>query len=241
MANSPTLKYNDPFEQAFHDFLNGEVNAELLVYVNTEFSEKMPVKYFFRSHDEMPQLEQIALAECKGKILDIGAGAGCHSLILQNLGLDVVALDIKQGFIDIMKKRGINNIVHSDIIKYKGDKFDTLLMLMNGIGFTIDLTGLERFLIQAKNLLNPDGQILLDSSDLLYLFEEQDGSYKIPLTGDYYGKVLYQVEYKGNMGEPFKWIFIDFSTLSHYAEKAGYNYELLYANNFHYLAKLTIS
>ncbi len=234
-------RYSDPFEQAFQDFLNSETDEELAIYINDEFSENMSVRYFFRSYDEMPQLEQIALKECRGKILDIGAGAGCHSLILQNLGLDVVALDIKQGFVDIMGKRGINNIVHSDIIKYKGDKFDTLLMLMNGIGFTIDLAGLERFLIQAKNLLNPDGQILLDSSDLLYLFEEQDGSYKIPLTGDYYGKVVYQVEYKNRKGKPFDWIFIDYSTLSHYAEKAGYNYELLYANNFHYLAKLTIS
>ncbi len=233
-------KYSDPFVEAFHDFLNGEIHEELAIYINNEFSENMPVKYFFRNLDEMPQLEQIALKECKGRILDIGAGAGCHSLILQNKGLDVTALDIKKGFVDIMKQRGIKKIIHSDIFNFKKGKFDTLLILMNGIGFTVNFSGLERFLNQAKDMLNPDGQILLDSSDLLYLYEEEDGSYKIPLTGDYYGKVIYQVEYKNRKGEPFDWIFIDYSTLEYYAENVGYNCELLFANDFHYLAKLTI-
>jgi len=100
-------QYSDPFVEAFYDYLNGETGEELAIYVNNEFSENMPVGYFFRSYDEMPQLEQIALKECKGKILDIGAGAGCHSMILQNRGYDVTALDIKRGFVDIMKQRGI--------------------------------------------------------------------------------------------------------------------------------------
>ncbi len=232
-------KYSDPFVEAFRDFLNGKTNEELAIYVNNEFSENMPVGYFFRSYNEMPQLEQIALKECKGNVLDIGAGAGCHSLILQEKGIDVTALDINKGFVDIMEQRGIKRIVHSDIFDFNKGRFDTLLMLMNGIGFTVDFKGLERFLSQAKELLNPNGRILLDSSDLLYLFEEEDGSYKIPLTGDYYGKVVYQIEYKNRKGEPFKWIFIDYSTLLQYAHKMGYKCELLYANNFHYLAKLT--
>lgn len=233
-------RYSDPFEQAFHDFLNGETDEELAIYINDEFSENMPVRYFFRSYDEMPQLEQIALKECRGKILDIGAGAGCHSLILQDKGYDVTALDIKKGFVEIMKQRGIRQTVLSDIFNFRNNKFDTLLMLMNGIGFTVDFTGLEKFLKQTKELLNTDGQILLDSSDLLYLYEEEDGSYKVPLTGNYYGKVVYQVEYKNRKGKPFDWIFIDYSTLQQYAEKTGYICELLYANDFHYLAKLTI-
>jgi len=230
----------DPFEQAFSVFLGGETDGYLDVYVNNEFSERIPVKYFFRSYDEMPQLEQFALENCKGKILDIGAGAGCHSLILQNRGYDVTALDIKAGFIEIMKQRGIRKTVESDIFDFKKGRFDTLLMLMNGIGFTIDFAGLKKFLNQAKELLNQDGQILLDSSDLLYLFEEEDGSYRVPLTGDYYGMVIFQVNYKNNDGEPFDWLFIDFSNLEHIAEDTGYRCELLYANDSHYLARLKI-
>ncbi len=231
-------QYSDPFEEAFYDFINGETDGELAIYVNGEFSENMPVRYFFRNYDEMPQLEQIALEECRGKVLDVGAGAGCHSLILQNKGYDVTALDIKKGFVDVMKKRGVKKIVHSDIFDFNEGKFDTLLMLMNGIGFTMNFNGLERFLNQTKELLNPDGHILLDSSDLLYLYEEADGSYKVPLNEDYYGKVVYQVEYKNRKGEPFDWIFIDYLTLVQYAEKTGYQCELLYVNNFHYLANL---
>lgn len=231
-------KSDDPFEQAFFEFLEGDKKSTLIVHNNKGDDEIMPVSYFFRSFNEMPELEKLALEHCSGKILDIGAGSGCHTLYLQGNDLDVTALDIRQGFIEIMKKQGIRKTILSDILKYNKEKFDTLLMLMNGIGFTKDFTGLQSFLSSAKDLLNPGGQILLDSSDLLYLYEE-DGSFVINLKEAYYGEVEYQVEYKGKKGEPFKWLFIDFSNLAFYAEEAGFRSELLYEDeNFNYLARL---
>ncbi len=229
----------DPFEKAFYDYFDGNHTAKVVVNINKGVADDIPISYFFRAYDEMPELEKKALSMCSGKILDIGAGSGIHSLYLQDKGMDVIALDIKQGFVDVMKKRGLKNVIHSDIFDYKGQGFDTLLMLMNGIGFTKNFDGLSGFLQQTKKLLNPGGQIILDSSDLLYLYEEEDGSYAINLNDGYYGEVIYQVEYNDIKGEPFDWLYVDYDNLSLHAEEAGFKCEKIFEDDhYNYLARL---
>jgi len=229
----------DPFEKAFYDYLDGNHEAKIVVNINKGKADDIPISYFFRAYDEMPELEKKALSLCTGKILDIGAGSGIHSLFLQDNGKDVTALDIKQGFVDVMKKRGLKNVIHSDIFDYKGQGFDTLLMLMNGIGFTKNFNGLSVFLKSAKEILKPGGQIILDSSDLMYLYEEEDGSYTINLNEEYYGEVMYQVEYMDIKGDPFQWLYVDFDNLSLYAEEAGFNCEKVFEDDhYNYLARL---
>lgn len=229
----------DPFEKAFNDYFDGNHKAKIIVHCNKGEDEVIPVSYFFRKYDEMPELEKEALKLCSGKILDIGAGSGCHSLYLQDNGYDVTALDIKPGFVDIMQKRGLKNIIHSDIFNFKGHKFDTLLILMNGIGFTKSFDGLSVFLSSSKNLLSPGGQIILDSSDLLYLYRDDDGSITINLNDSYYGEVEYIIEYMGNKTEPFNWLYIDFDNLSLCAEQAGFRCEKIYEDDrYNYLVRL---
>ena len=230
---------SDPFEKAFYDYLNGSHTAKVVVNINKGEADGIPISYFFRTYDEMPELEKKALGLCSGKILDIGAGSGSHSLYLQYKGKDVTALDIKQGFVDVMKKRGLKKVIHSDIFDYKEQKFDTLLMLMNGIGFTKNFDGLTTFLEMAKKLLKPGGQIILDSSDLLYLYEEEDGSYAINLNEEYYGEVVYQIEYMGVKGKPFEWLYVDFDNLSLYAEQTGFSCKKIFEDShYNYLARL---
>jgi SAM-dependent methyltransferase len=231
----------DPFERAFQDYLAGRINGKVTVYCDKSEPDEIYVKYFFRTYDEMPDLEKKALDLCFGSVLDVGAGSGCHSLILMEKGFDVTALDIRHGFVDVMKKRGINKTVCKDVFDYSDETFDTLILLMNGIGFGGTLKGLERFLNHAKRLLNSGGQILLDSSDLLYLSEEEDGSYRINMASEYYGEVIFQIEYKGEKGQPFPWLFVDFGTLQQKAEDAGFATDLiLEGDHFDYLAKLYI-
>ena len=154
MTDSTNL-YSDPFERAFYDYFMGIDDAEVTVHNNKGDDEIMPVRYFFRTYDEMPYLEKTAIKYYTGKVLDIGAGSGCHSLVLKSKGLDVTSIDIKKGFTDIMKKRGLQKVIHSDIFNFNSEKFDTLLMLINGIGFTQNLNGLEKFFSHSKSLLKP--------------------------------------------------------------------------------------
>jgi SAM-dependent methyltransferase len=232
-------KNSNPFGIAFSDFINGMHDASLIVRTNKGEDETMPVRYFFRSYDEMPEIEKLALNLCFGKILDIGAGTGCHSLVLQEKDFDVTAIDIQPSFVEIMKNRGVRKALTADIFKYNEGLYDTLLLLMNGIGLTGNLAGLSRFLAHAKKLLNKGGQILLDSCDLMYLHEEEDGTYRMNLNDGYHGEIVYEIEYKGLRGQPFNWLFVDFSTLTEIANEEGFKTELLAEGDlFSYLARL---
>ncbi|WP_439882412.1 class I SAM-dependent methyltransferase [Pontibacter sp. MBLB2868] len=234
------MNNNDPIGSAVLDFIAGDVNTEITVESNLTEDDFIPVSYLFRKEDEMPEMELLALDMCKGAILDIGAGAGCHTLALQDRNLQVTALDISGGAVEAMKQRGVKQVMHRSVYDLEG-KFDTLLMLMNGIGIAGDLQGLERFLEHAKTLIQPKGQILLESSDILYMFEEEDGSVLLDLNAGYYGEVKYNMKYKTQESGWFNWLFIDPEILEDYAGKHGFDFKVLFEGEAgNYLARLTL-
>jgi len=234
-----TKKYSDPFEQACWDYYHGEKDAAIRIISNKADDETVPVEYFFRTLSEMPEIEKKALDLCQGEILDIGAGSGCHSIELLKRNHMVSALEIKKGIAELLTERGIKEVYHTDIFKFSRKKFDTLLLLMNGIGIVKDLNGLDRFFNHIRSILKPGGQILLDSSDLMYLYQEGDGSIRINLNEGYYGQVEYKFVYNNQSGELFKWVFVDFTTLSEYAHNNGFNCELIFEDDqYNFLARL---
>ena len=92
--------------------------------------EEMPVEVFFREPEDLSELENTAIAACRGSVLDLGAGAGAHALLLQALEFDVTALDNSPGCVETMTLSGMNKVVDEDYKKHKS-KYDTLLLLMN--------------------------------------------------------------------------------------------------------------
>ena len=232
---------DDVFGRALMDHLIESTPENLIVHSDITEPEIYPIEHFFRTFESFPELEKKAMRECQGKVLDVGAGSGIHSLYLQEVGMDVTAIDISAICIDIMKKRGITNARHQDFFDIKHEKYDTLLMMMNGFGIMGRVQRIDAFFTKAKTLLKDGGQILFDSSDLIYLFEEEDGSYLIDLSKGYYGEVTFQMEYKGEKGTAFPWLFADFHLIEDYAEKNGFKAEkLMDGENFHYLARLTL-
>ncbi|MEX0316108.1 MAG: class I SAM-dependent methyltransferase [Allomuricauda sp.] len=231
----------DIFGQALQDYYSGNYTEDIKTYSSLDEEDTLPLPYLFRDFGTMPILEKKALELCKGKVLDIGCGAGNHSLYLQNKGLDVTALDQSEGAVVVCKNRGINSIVHSTILDYEGEKFDTILLLMNGIGLAERLNNIDVFLAHLRSLLHPNGQILLDSSDIIYMFEQdEDGGYWIPDNVPYYGEVTFQMEYKEQKGLPFPWLYIDFNTLKNACIANNMNCEIVInGEHFDYLAKLS--
>ena len=199
----------------------------------------MSVAYLFRSFEQMPHLEQIALERAKGKILDVGCGAGSHSLYIQNKGLDVTAIDISANAINACQLRGLKNTRMQNVLALQNETFDTILILMNGTGIFGTLAALPAYLQHLKSLLNPNGQILLDSSDLIYMYDEnEDGSYSIPAEG-YYGEISFTVSYKGQTDPPFPWLYLDYNTLQRAAQANGLQCEqIAEGEHFDYLARL---
>ena len=235
---------SDPLGQALLAYQRGHHSATLTVHSNVAGEEPLPAAYFFRSVGEMPELERTALDECRGHVLDLGAGAGCHALELQQRGFRVTAVDISPGAVQVMRERGVQHVAHHNIFDHdlaRGDNYDTILMLMNGIGLTGTLGGLEQFLARARQLLAPGGQILATSSDISYLYEDEEGALVFNLNGPYYGEVEYTMQYGSETGPPFHWVFADPSLLQDYAEAAGYRVEFLEEDDQQqYLVRLTV-
>ncbi|PJB14539.1 MAG: SAM-dependent methyltransferase [Flavobacteriales bacterium CG_4_9_14_3_um_filter_32_8] len=228
----------DVIGKALLAYLDGDSTPNIIV--KSSFGEDtLSIPYLFRTAKQLPKIEKTALKLCKGKVLDVGAGSGCHSLILQKRKMNVKAIDVSKGAVEVMMKRKINAF-HIDFHE-ETNQFDTLLFLMNGVGIAGTIKGLKKLLKKAKILLNVDGQILLDSSDISYMFTEDDGSMKINLNAPYYGEVSFQMQYKDIKTQPFDWLFIDFELLENIAKPLGYKCELIINGpHFDYLAKLSL-
>ena len=267
----------DPMGAAILDFQKQGKAARLRVLSSMFEEDEMPVTHLFRSVPEMPVLEQKALQLAKGRVLDIGAGSGCHTLELQKKGLAVKAIDISPLSCEAMKLRGVKDAEcinlfdpHLSSGNHSGENqenhfgenqenhfgenqenhfgknqkqfeggFDTILLLMNGTGIAGKIEHLPALFHRLKALLNPGGQILIDSSDLKYIYENEDGSFDINLNGAYYGEVDYQMIYKDVKGDRFDWLYVDFPLLKSIAETCGLHGELVAeGEHYDYLARI---
>lgn len=231
----------DVFGEALKDQFIKPPAETLWVHNSYDEPEEMPVDIYFRNENEMPELELKALDLCRGKVLDVGAGVGSHALILQKRGFDVCGMDISAAAVTIMKQRGLKQAIEGNILTYRlpegSSKYDTLLFMMNGIGLTGSVAGLKSFLQEVKKLINEDGQLVFDSSDLSYLYLE----IPFPEKG-YFGEVSFRYEYKSLKGNWFKWIYVDQQTLTELATQTGWHTNIIFEDDSdQYLARLTLA
>lgn len=231
----------DILGKALLDYFNGKYTEDILTETNITEEDVLPLPYLFRSYDEMPLLEQKALSLAQGKVLDVGCGAGTHALYLQEKGMDVTAIDLSPGAIEVCKLRGVQNVKVTDILEVT-EKYDTILLLMNGTGIFQNLASVSKYLNHLKSLLNPGGQILIDSSDLIYMFDvDDDGG--VWVTGDrvYYGELTFTMSYKGEATEAFDWLYLHFGLLKELSLDAGLQCKLIHkGEHYEYLAKLWV-
>ena len=231
-----------PYGKALNNYYQGDDSAEIIFHRDDGNSIQLPVKIFFREESEMSNIEKKALELCFDEVLDIGAGTGLHSLILQRNGLNVTAIDISPKAVEIMKDRGVKNSECIDVFKYDCGKFDTLLMLLHGIGITGDLDGFHRYLKHAHELTKPNGIIVFDSLDVRCTDNPKHLKYHEynRKRGRYIGEIHMKIEYKGEIGKSFNWLHIDPDTLNKEIKKTKWNCEIIHKESSgDYLAKLT--
>jgi len=232
-----TFAQPDLLGQALRDFYLKE-NHDQSFYLNVNHSWKdvMPLDVFFRGEQELSELDAYALEFCKGKILDVGAGSGSISLILQNLGFEVTAIDSSPELAAIMAERGVKKVVRNDIFQFSGKKYDTILMLMNGIGLAGKLSKVPDLIVHLRSLLNEGGQILFDSSDLSYLYTNEEKP-----ADRYFGEIEYQYEYNNRQGNWFSWLYLDPETLKTIVDQEGWKAQILFTEEDQFLARLTFN
>ncbi len=232
---------HDAMGQAIADYHRTGHAARLRVLSSMFREDEIPVPHLFRTFAQMPPLEQRALDLCRGRVLDVGAGAGCHALALQELGLAVTAVDISPLSCRVMHERGIADVQQRDIMQSGwAERFDTILLMMNGLGMAGTVERLPELLSRLRRLLNDGGQILTDSSDLRYIFEDEDGHLDWDPADGYYGEVDYRMQYKRIKGRSFPWLYVDYQLLAHTAARCALHCEMVQqGEHYDYLARLT--
>lgn len=230
----------DIIGRALLDYQLGNYSENIITYSSVAGNDEMDIPQLFRSYLEMPKIEQKAMDLSYGSVLDVGCGSGSHSLYLQNIGFDVKAIDISPGAIETCKLRGIKNASIRNIWDIDNERFDTILALMNGVGISEKLNRLVPFLSHLKSQLNPNGQILLDSSDIIYMYEDHLKEQLIQDKKNYYGEVIFEMVYMGKFSPMIFWLFVDFQTLKDKAKKAGLHCEFIQeGSHYDFLVRLT--
>ncbi|BDS05767.1 hypothetical protein NT6N_08070 [Oceaniferula spumae] len=230
----------NPFSRALTDYHSGCHDTVFVIRRDDGYEQTVPVAPFFDS-ENFPPLESRALDECRGRVLDVGSAAGRHSLELLRRGMKVTSLDILPEMEAIMKDRGLSDVVIADIFTFSGERYDTLLMLMNGIGMTATFDGLLQFLRHAHNLIAPGGQIVCDSIDVGVTKNPQHVVYRERnlASGRLPGQQVFTIEYDGEPPIQFDWLHIDFQTLSKACDETGWKADLLSSEEGgHYLCRL---
>jgi SAM-dependent methyltransferase len=230
----------DIFGRALKNHYSGKRGDDLYICGDDLEDEIMDLSYYFRTYNKMPEIEQKALELCRGSVLDIGAGAGSHSLYLQEQGYKVKGIDISEGAVEVMKQRGLKNYACCDVQDIENEKFDTLLLMMNGVGISGKLAALPAFISHLLGLLETGGQIIFDSTDLRYLYEDDDGGMWMDLNAEYYGEMNYSYRFKGEMGKGFAWLYVDEEKMRFVCKQLGLKMEVVFrADDYHYLLHLT--
>ena len=219
-----------PLGRALLDFHHGATSARITVHTDLWVDEPTPVEEFYRPDDQpLPELEKTALNLCRGRTLDFGAGAGRHALELQRRGLEVTAIDVASEAVEVMRERGVADARCGDFTALRGERFDTILLLMHGIGLVGTLEGLASFFDHINDLLEENGRIIFDSADLGIVMPEQfdEGLAEWRAGGLYPGEVEYRLTYGDLEGEPYPWLFVDPVTLADRARVAGFRSEMV--------------
>lgn len=228
---------NDPLGLAILDFAQTKKSKNIIVHADICEDDIIPSSYLFRPFEEMPIIEREALNLCKGDILDVGAGAGMHANYLQKKGYNVEAIDISEGAVAYMKNQGIKASTQN-FYSVQDKKYDTVLLLMNGLGIAGSLEQLPVFLIKAKSLLKPGGKIICDTTDIKYLYEDDEGGMWVDLNNSYYGNFQFQMEYKDQKTEWFPWLYCDQENLQKEVTKCGLSMNIIIEDGDQYLVEL---
>ncbi len=226
---------------ACRDFMETGKDRKIRVYSPMFYNDYIRPSLYFRDPSDMPELELHALDLCHGKVLDAGAGAGSHSLVLQDRGMDVTALDYSPGMCYVMRERGLEKVVHSDLFEYKENGFDSILMMMNGIGLAGSLDKLESLIKRLPDWLDKGGRLIFDSSDLTFLAGGKKNLADMNFGLSYYGEMTFRFGYRRLLGPWFRWIYADYKTVEKIAVRYGFKIDKISeGKNNHYLAVITI-
>jgi SAM-dependent methyltransferase len=135
------LEIGDAFGEALLNCLSGDMHAATIVERDDGFIDSEDIVRYFAPHDEWPDLDRWCCQPVSGRVLDIGAGAGRHSLFLQERGCAVTALDVSPLAAEVCRRRGVRDVfvgTIEDLAAVKPEPFDVFCLLGNNLGLLRD-------------------------------------------------------------------------------------------------------
>jgi 2-polyprenyl-3-methyl-5-hydroxy-6-metoxy-1,4-benzoquinol methylase len=231
----------EPLGRALLAYFEGDREAQLVIHRDDGVDEPMPISHFFRDPSEFTEVENKAIELCSGRVLDAGAGTGLHSVVLQQKGLPVTAIDISPQAVDVMSRRGVSDAHAANIYEFEGGPFGTVLMMGHGIGMVETIDGLDRFLDHTRGLVSEGGQLLLDSRDVRRTDDPSHLAYHETnrKAGRYIGEIRLHLSFREVPGPRCGWLHVDAETLAERGIANGWTSEVvLEEEDCHYLARL---
>lgn len=222
------MDIKDPIGNAIWDYHTKNDPEDITVESDLVEDDILPIDVLFRQFDTFSLLEIKAMEHCKGNVLDVGAAAGPHAKYLTEKGFDVTTIEsspIAHRYLQAILPQATH--YSARIQEFNTGQYDTILLLMNGIGLAGHLNEVQPFLEHLASLLNPGGSILCDSTDVQSIFEDDEGGLWVDLNANYYGEFKFNMKYKGTESGWFDWIYLDLENFEKIAMAAGLKLTLL--------------
>lgn len=236
MENNPTKSGEriqlamDLHGMAMLDYMTGSQDVAVIIHRDDGFAYPPVIAARWFYENGFPILDTKALDLCRGRVLNVGAASGAHSIFLESKGLEVVSIDASPCAIEVMRRKGVRQPRLGDIHNLAADPFDTILLLC-GIGVVGTLEGLTRFFAVAREHLKNDGVIITDCThpraDTLEASQKYC-DYQVA-QGRYEGERTIRFEYGGSFGPWFNWLAIAPEVLGDCARTANFSFEVIYS------------
>jgi len=223
----------DSLGKALYSYWKGDHRTPHIIRRDDGFVERESLKYYFRKFPQFPSFEKKSLKFVKGRILDIGCGAGRHVLYLQKRGFDTIGIDSSPLAVKVCRGRGCKRVQVMDIFKskFRPRYFDTILLLGNNIGIGGTLNGAKKLLEICRGLASDDGILILTTADVKKMKEKAHKEYycnRNERLGKYIGTAKFRIEYKNFIGDWFNWIHLEEPVLRRLASKSGWKIDRIF-------------
>jgi len=193
---------------------NGEpVTAEIVERDDNYIDFGSISRMYFSEYDEWGKTEQKTIDVAKGRVLDIGCGAGRHSIYLQEKGLDITGIDNSPGAIEVCNLRGLKKAVNysiGEIEKFEPDSFETILMLGNNFGLFGGPNRAKELLKKMHRITTSEAQIIVGTLNPYMTDDEAHLKYqkRNAKLGRMTGQIRLRVRYGIHLGEWFDYLFV---------------------------------
>jgi SAM-dependent methyltransferase len=158
----------DAYGREMWAYFKGERSFEIVERDDGYVDVSGGAPIYFSAHDDWSEHYKRAIEFARGKVLDIGCGAGRHSIYLQSKGLDVTGIDVSALAVRVSRLRGLKKAKVMSIGEvgiFKPGFFDTVLMLGNNFGLFGSFSNARLLLKKLYRITSPGALIIAESND----------------------------------------------------------------------------